>query len=267
MNKQVCQYVIVRFTPFIETGEFANVGIVMLSATDRVLHYQLMTRRYSKITQFFNELDARVYTSTMRTLNDELKRLNKFVAECGGAKQTFGELVRPREAILRFSEPRTMLASDPVEALSKLYGYYVERNFVTKQYQEELLEKKIKSWLTEAKLDKYFSARTVGDDIYHATFPFVKNREEQPYKIIKPLDLGQDTSTKIIDHGGRWVTKLNQLKKRHALPNKVLFTVAGPKQGDVRQQAYKEAVEMLVDTGAMVLPYLQQNDIIEFARG
>jgi len=30
MKKFACQYAIVRFLPYLETGEFANVGIVML---------------------------------------------------------------------------------------------------------------------------------------------------------------------------------------------------------------------------------------------
>jgi len=265
MNKQAYQYAIVRFTPFIETGEFANVGVVMLDVRKQVLHYQLMTRRRSRVTNFFSELDAGVYKAAMQTLSDELVRLNKLTV-MGGAKQAFDELVRPRETILRFGEPRMILATDSKSVLEKLYRYYIERDFVTKQYQEEMLERKLKGWLRDAKLDQNFSAGIVGDDVYHANFPFVERKAESLFKIIKPLNLGQDTSVKIIDHCGLWVTKFNQLKKRHILPKKVLFAVEGPKQGDTRQQAYEEAVDMLIDIGATVLPYKQHDEIIEFAR-
>ncbi|MCF6281497.1 MAG: DUF3037 domain-containing protein [Candidatus Polarisedimenticolaceae bacterium] len=275
MNKTACQYAIVRFTPFVETGEFANVGIVMLSANGQGMSYKLLTRRQTRVTHFFSELDAKLFKSTLQDLSNELDRLNQSLAGKGGLKesvvalqqQVFAELIRPRETILRFSELRTVLAKDHQQTLEKLYNYYVGRDFVTKQYRDKILDKKVKKWLYDANLGSLFTPQTVGDEVYHATFPFVQQQEHCPVKIIKPLDLGQESSSKILDQGGRWIFKLNQLKKRHALPDKVLFAVEGPQFDDnTCQQAFDDVVEMLNDAGATTLPYNCQDEIINFAR-
>ncbi|MGM0927683.1 MAG: DUF3037 domain-containing protein [Pseudomonadota bacterium] len=35
MKRIACQYVILRFMPYVETGEFANVGVVMIPPHSR----------------------------------------------------------------------------------------------------------------------------------------------------------------------------------------------------------------------------------------
>jgi len=56
MKKFACQYALLRFRPFVETGEFANVGVVMLAPEARFFGYRLL-KRYGRITQFFHQLD------------------------------------------------------------------------------------------------------------------------------------------------------------------------------------------------------------------
>ncbi len=275
MSKTACQYAIVRFTPFIETGEFANVGIVMLTAKGQEMSCKLLTRRHRRVTSFFNELDVAVFKAAMQDLTKELDRINKRLINVGMRynititssvrQQVFTELIRPRETILRFSDPRTILADCPHQTLEKLYSYYVERDFLTKQYRERVLEKNVRKWLHDAHLDRLFTQVDVGDDVYRAKFPFVQQEGNLPVKIIKPLNLGQDSPSKILEHGGAWHFKITQLKRRHALPEMVLFAVEGPQEGK-QMEAYNEAVDMLSDTGAVVLPYNHQAEIVEFAR-
>jgi len=42
MTKLACQYALLRFRPFAETGEFANVGIVMLAPEARFFGFRLL---------------------------------------------------------------------------------------------------------------------------------------------------------------------------------------------------------------------------------
>ena len=51
MNKVACQYAIVRFAPFVETGEFANVGIIMMAPKQRFFAFELELKRYKRITR------------------------------------------------------------------------------------------------------------------------------------------------------------------------------------------------------------------------
>ncbi len=234
-----CHYAIVRFMPFVETGEFANVGVVMFAPNARYFGFKLLGNRYARVTNFFEQMDAKVFRTSMSTFREELQRIDGMLKQMGtdrrlktldrdGALRLWGEIIKPRETMLRFSESRVVLAEEPRARMLALYEYYVERNFVNREYQEQILERGVRGWLREAKLLNQFHAGRVGNDEYHAQFPFVAGPDDQPEKIIKPLNLDYAEVSKIIDHGGQWVVRINALKRRHLLPEKVLFTVNGP---------------------------------------
>jgi hypothetical protein len=278
MKKTPCLYSIIRFTPFVETGEFANVGIIMMAPEQRFFEFKLMGQRYARVTHFFEQLEARVFRATMRNLLEELNRAANVLRRHGFdkrlkaneidfAKGLFAEIIRPRETVIKFSEPRAILAENMKEALAKLYGHYVERNFVTREYQETVLERGMRNWLDQARIADRFDRMELGDDEYHVTFPFVEQREDHAVKAIKPLHLGQNQPTKIIEHGGQWVLRINQLRKRQYLPDTVLFAVQGPADDGPKGRAYDEVVEGLRGTGVMVLPYADKEHILAFAAG
>lgn len=274
MNKIACQYAIVRFTPFIETGEFANVGIVMISPKQDFFGFRLETKRYARITRFFDDIDATVYKKSLQHFMAEMNRVNDlFTHEAHDpafVQNLFGEITRPRETIVRFSKIRTVLTDNPKKQLDTLFAYYVERNFVTKKYKEVLLENDIRKLLNSANLGNTFSREQIGDDAYHVAFPFVQQIENSLEKVIKPLHLGHNEPTKIYDHGAAWVIKVKKLQAKNVLhADKTLFTLAAPEvaMGN-RFEAYKEIEHDLLQTGIQVVPFLQDKSnkqIIEFA--
>lgn len=274
--KTACHYAIVRFTPFIETGEFANVGIVLFAPGERFFGFKLLINRYARVTNFFHELDSKIFRTSMKMFRDEMERVADMLRQVGadrrmkpldrdGAIRLWEEIIKPRETMLRFSQPRLVLAEDCETKLRDLYNFYVERNFANKEYQEKLLDRGVSGWLREARLlDRFHSAR-IGNDEYHAQFPFVSGNEEKPDKVIKPLNLNYADAAKIIDHGGQWTVRLNALKKRGLLPAKLLFAVDGPNDQTMRGMAMHEVVEELTKAGAIVVPYGLSAPIIEFA--
>lgn len=277
MNKTPCQYAIVRFTPYVETGEFANVGVVMMAPQARYFGFKLLTRRHGRITKFFEELDAKVFRHAMFELKDELERVHAVLKGHGFdrrlknndvefAKRLFAEVLRTRETIVRFGEPRVVLADDPKNTLNELFAYYVERNFVTKEYRETVLEKGLRQLFFKNHIGERFHRTKVGDDEFNVTFPFVELRNERPTKIIKPLNLAQGETTKILEHGSIWEFRVRKLQQRQAIPGRMLFAFEGPEEHGVRAKACQEAVGMLRETGATVLPYTDRVEILEFAR-
>ncbi len=276
MKKTACQYAIVRFTPFVETGEFANVGIVMMAARDRFFGFKLITNRHARVTHFFEELDPKVFRSTMVALKEELGRTHGMLKqhgfdtplqtnEAGFADRMFQEIIRPRETIIHYSEPRVVLTLDPEATLQELYGFYVERTFVNKEYQEAILEKGVRALLNQAKIASRFVRAPVGDELYQAVFPFVEQHEGQAVKVIKPLNLMQDRPSKILDHGGQWTFRVHELKKRNVLPKRILFAVDGPNRDGARGEAFREVENMLEDAGVTVFPYCEKQKIMDFA--
>lgn len=276
MNRTVCQYAILRFMPFVETGEFANVGIIMMSAKAGYFDFKLQSTRHKRVTNFFDDLDAKIFKAAMKDIKDELGRVRQLlIAQCFDKRNTlkndefanelFSEVIRPREVMLRFSQPRTVLSADPDNTLAELFKHYVERDFVNKEYREALMEKGIRNLLLGANLGERFIKRDIGNEEFHVPFPFVEIRGARATKIIKPLNLAQNEATKIRLHGNEWEYKMNMLRRMNFMPAEVLLTVVGPPSDDKRIGAFRDAVGMLEQTGAAVVPYAKQEDILRFA--
>lgn len=275
MKKLACHYALLRFRPFVETGEFANVGVVLMAPEARYFGYRLLTR-YGRITQFFHQLDRHVYLRGRRLFKQELDRfavdlrrlaLGEVHAtpDLALARQLFAEFVRPREAMLQFDDQRIALADDAEAKLDALFDHYIERNFVTKEYQERLLENMVRKLLVGRQLGADFRPERIGNPDFTVNFPFVHHHDGRADRIIKPLYLAQADSTKLLTHGGQWVDKVRRLQRRNALPNAVLFPVQAPPRDAKPYGAYEEIKEDLQATGVTVVAANDEASILQFA--
>ncbi|WP_322521988.1 DUF3037 domain-containing protein [Guyparkeria halophila] len=279
MKNFACQYVVVRFSPFVETGEFANVGILMMAPRKRFFAFELQTRRYKRVTHFFDDLDPGLYRAALHQVKEELERVRGLLMEHGFdrrrkevdtdfAKHVFHEVVRPRESIIRFSEPRVVLTDDPKKKIQDLYKFYVERNFVTKEYQEAVLERGVRKLLTSANLQDRFHQKKIGDEEFNANFPFVEEVKGRAVKIIKPLNLAQDRPSQILEHEALWQFRLSELKNKKLLPDRILFAVGGPEESheDARHDAFYKAMDRLRKFGVETAKINDERKVIDFAR-
>lgn len=275
MKKFVCQYALLRFRPFVETGEFANVGIVMMAPEARFFGFRLL-KRYGRITQFFHQLDRKVYLEGRELFKEELDRFTgelrrlaldgrKTQPDIPLARNLFTELVRPREAMLQFAEQRVVLADNPKEKLVQLFDHYIERNFVTKEYQERLLESTVRKLLFRGQMGTQYRPEKIGTPDFTVNFPFVLMADGKAQRIIKPLYLAQGDTTKILNHGGQWVDKVRRLRKRNALPKDVLFPVTAPQTDTKAYDAFTEIRDDLVTIDVQVVPANDESGILKFA--
>jgi hypothetical protein len=258
MNRYACQYAIIRFLPYAETGEFANVGVVLACPATGYLGARLMpARKTSRITGFFEQLDRRIYREAMVYLKEELDRVGKMAGECGPGNSTFVQqafagLVRPREALLRFSEARVILADQPAETLHKLFATLVERDFADKAYHDQWLERGVRETLRKARLRDYFQAADIGNQDLHIHVPFVHARGGRPQLAIKPLDLAKDEPNLVYSIGARWAGQVRLLQRHQLLPDRMLFAVSMPDaKHDRAQAAVEEIIEDLRGTAAI----------------
>jgi len=274
VKKFACQYALLRFRPFVETGEFANVGVVLIAPEARFFGFRLI-KRYGRITQFFHQLDRKVYLNGRELFKEELDRFagelrrlaldgRKREPDLALAENLFGELVRPREAMLQFDEQRIALADDPKTKLDALYDHYCERNFVTKEYQERLLESTVRKLLFGAHVGNEYRPEKVGGDDFAVNFPFVRMADGKAERIIKPLYLAQTDSTKLITHGGQWIDKIRRLRKRQALPADVLIPVTAPARNTRPYEAFEEIRDDLRGVDVQVIPANDESLILEF---
>lgn len=270
-TKVACQYAIVRFIPYAETGEFANIGVVLACPELGFLKAKLApTNRTQRITDFFQGLGSRIYREAMKYVKDEIFRVAKAVEDGHlQAYYAFDSITRPREALMTFSATRVILADSPDQALAELYERFIERDFATKEYHEQILTKGVGRILSGARLKAYFDDLAVGDDSFSVKFPFVSTSQDTPQVAIKPLFLGQDEPNKIFEHGGFWVHKIARLKKHNLLPAHTLFAIEAPTAGAgislKRLKATREITEELRDLDVEVVDATDRLAILNFA--
>lgn len=270
MMKKACQYALLRFRPFIETGEFANVGVVLMAADGSFFGFRLLEKSYAHITQFFHPLKKEIYLNGKNLFKEELERFaNEMAKHCVSdlplARQMFTGLVQARETMFHFSEMRVVLCEHPQHKLDEFFSYYVERGFVTKEYQEQTLEKHIQDMLVRAELKSAYKKQKIEANGFTVTLPFVKKNEGLVERVIKPLYLAQDDATTLLNHGDDWTQKIKRLQKRRALPAHILFPLAAPLPESATYNDYLEIKTELEGLGVVTVAANDESAITAFA--
>lgn len=271
--KLACRYAVVQFLPYPETGEFANVGVVLLCPEAGYFGYRLQTRRIGRVTAFFEHVGRATYSRALRLIAEELNRVGMWLTDeafakddAEAARHAFGALLHPRETIVRFGPQRVILADAPEQTLERLFGNYVEHDFVTREYQEIHLEKRIGALLRTLPLDRPFRPKTLGNEEIHARFPFVQADDGANLKLIKPFFLAQDEPNKIYDHADPWLQKIRRMRTRNLLPPRMLFTLDGPPEDDEKRfRAYREIRDELAGMDLATVAVGDEREIAEFA--
>ncbi|QUM82024.1 DUF3037 domain-containing protein [Moritella sp. 5] len=262
-----CLYAIVRFAPYAETSEFANVGIVLCVPQTGFIGFKLAPPRFKRVSQFFDDLDNKLFSATRNNIEKELCRLQEYAHKVSERQlaDVFIELIRERESIIRFGEVRSaLLKGDPQEFIEKLYKQFIGRDFLTKEYRENVMVKDIRNSLRQKGVPK-FKEDKIANELFEATFPLV-NRDNSP-KIIKPLAFQQSTTTKIIEHGELWHWKVKRLIKTGSLDEKnVLLPFEEPKCGTEKlKRAYQEVVTGFKELNVQVCDFKDKNELMKFA--
>lgn len=265
--KLASQYAIIRFMPYAEIGEFANVGVALACPATGYFDACLMpVKKTGRITGFFEQLDKRIYREAMGYLREELERLRELArARTIPVAQIFNELTRPREALLRFSETRAILADLPEETLRKLFARFVERDFANKEYHDHILERGVRETLRQANLRKLFERDEIGNEDLHVQIPFVHRRDGRALLAIKPLDLAKEEANKVYDVGGHWVDRVRRLNKHGLLPDAMLFAVNLPLDASNCRGAAEEIVTELREEGMRIATMKETEVITAFA--
>lgn len=274
MRQVVCNYAIIRFRPYPESGEFVNVGVVASCPQTGELAFKVEKKKFARVTHFFPELDRKIYKVGLQTLVEELERLQtKWGKQAMLHRPTtpeeikqevarFRDLVRPRETLFRFSDIRTLLCPDLAKGVQDLFDRYVERMFAqAPEYQEIVMQRRLGRWLKEWDVNHLFRQTQVGSDAFHVTFPFVRKEEERVVTAIKPLDLAKPDPNQIFEHGDMWVSRMKRLSKFEVLPERTLFPVKTPDTG-IQQSAANEVLDELAGcSGVIIVPFENREDI------
>ncbi len=273
MKKHAVSYAIIRFQPHVETEEFANIGIVLVAPRMSFLDFRIEDRRLGRLTSFFDTVEAATTRGVLKSYHVELKRIRDLAGHIGNgqkrfefelsdnAEHLFHALTKNREGTIRFSEVRFAMTDNPKDKLDELFNYYVRRNFAGAVYREGLLEKQVRALLKLRDIGRNFKPMAFSDGLYSAKFPFVEVVEDKPLKVLKPIYLGQDDPTRILDHGNKWLFTIQRLKDK--LPPDVVVAVEGPNDSVKRKQAFREAVDLFRANDIKVVDAQNESELID----
>lgn len=267
--KYLCKYAIVRFIPFSETQEFANVGVLLFTPKSGFVDFKLAPNRFSRVTDFFDDLNGDLYRNALITFEKELTRVRELGNKFYGEQQVelLEEVTRFREGIISFSETRALLHEDPKLALDQLYSKYIARNFVTKEYREQQMVKALRQDLRKNIIGvQYTQQKLSGDFGVQIDMPFV-SKDCHITKVIKPLSFNQNKPLALIEHGELWINRVKRLIQAKAVTaHNMLFTLEKPESERLDLiQAYEEVTSHMRELKANVTLFEDRKSIYEFA--
>lgn len=226
----VFQYSIIRFRPFADTGEFANIGVIVLDVAADMMTFELAPKRFGRIHSFFGAEAHAAFGSAIDHLRLELGRYEGFMALIAdrSAKVLFEELTRTRESSILFSPARSILMDASVDYVAKkLFARFVKREHQENAEQE--LTKDIRRAFKHFGLKEYKTFR-IDDELVPVTFPLAT--KDHDFRAIKPLAFSQKNSLNIFDYGAHWRRRFEYLLNKGKLKEHGVLIAVEPPQDD-----------------------------------
>ena len=191
--KHVCKYAIVQFLPYAETGEYANVGILVCAPKTGFLDFKMAPARFARVTDFFDDLDGEVYKTAVRSFGEELNQIKKISTNMQGDNllDFVVDVTRFRESLLRFSNLRTIACDNPQDVIERLYERYIARDFLTKEYREHAMVKAIRTQFHTRNLTVKYHQKKISSELREVTLPLVADVGNK-IRVIKPMAFYQN---------------------------------------------------------------------------
>jgi hypothetical protein len=269
--RNLLQFATIRFMPFAETQEFANVGILAFTPDGHFVDYKLAPTKFKRINEFFDDLDGQLYTCALNSFEGELKRIKNFCHTLQGKELVnfMGEVTRPREGIIVFGQLSAILTESPEKTLEALFNRYIGRNFQhQKEYREAQMVTALRKNLTNL-LPKEVRYKETSLDVGYTAYklPLVAISASK-IKAIKPLAFNQNTTLMLTEHGDRWISRVKHLLNAEVIKREnFLFAIEKPAtKKDEFHQAFEVVYRSMKELGVEILPYSKQKEIVAFAQ-
>ena len=227
MKKYACKYVVLRFAPYSDTGEFANVGVLLYSKNHNSFVFKLdMTDVGARVSKFFHIDDKKVFKFAMASYQKELVFIQEQVNHHHmTAQHAFDFLVKPRATLLRFSEVRTVITDSIDDTLNSIFARMVSHSSASQARNRQKLSSLLRSQLDSLCLERPFKQHTFTKSVFEARYDFIQLSEQgEPLKLIQPIEINDRLTPKeifgVVDNNE---VRLNRMASLELLPKKVLL--------------------------------------------
>lgn len=265
-----CLYSIVRYAPFAETEEFANIGVVLCAPKKHTFFFRLTQSNDARVTSFFR--DDTIFPFAKDAIARELKFAQDQTKNINSPEELanfFSYLTAKRESIFHFSATRVVMSLDPEKELHRVYDQFINHSDYNKERREEILAKELKRRLNAySELQNVFKKETFGGDLTRFSMPFVAKQEEEVLCAIKPLAFVQREPGKMMEHCDSWVSRVTRAANENLLNlANVLFTIDAHKNPTTSESKAMDEIRRTFDRNK--LSHFRHDDeksIIDFAK-
>ncbi|EDW0701040.1 DUF3037 domain-containing protein [Salmonella enterica subsp. enterica] len=265
-----CLYSIIRYAPYAETEEFANVGVVLCAPKLGQFHFQLTQGNNARVKNFFQDeiIFPHAKEAIARELTFAQEQSYKFTTPEKLAN-FFNYLIGKKESIIHFSPARVMMSDCPQEITATLFNKFVNHSEVTKESREAILTRELKHRFSHySDLKNAFKKETLGGELTRFSLPFVARQEGEILCAIKPLAFTQDKPEKMMEHCDSWTAKILRAASEKILSiSNVLFTIDAPYQPSALEvKAMHEIRKTFDEKGIHHIEHRDEASIVKFAR-
>ncbi|EPG6917910.1 DUF3037 domain-containing protein [Proteus mirabilis] len=222
-------YSIIRYAPYAETEEFANVGVVICSPKTNELHFSLTKSNDARIQNFFR--DDSIFKVVKPLIENELNVASDIASNFNsaeGLRDFFFNLTEKRESIFCYSPVRVLMAHNANEELDRLYSKFIKQTGNTKERREDILAAELRHrFQVHSELKGAFKKIRLGGELTSFEMPLVaETSAKEILCAIKPLAFNQIEPSKMLEHCDKWVARIRRAVDEKILTfNNVLFTI------------------------------------------
>lgn len=255
MKKTAFRYAVLRFMPYPETGEFANVGVVAAAPRENKFAFRIEKKRTKRLTDFFSNLDATMYKRAIKDYEAELVVMVDLVEKKKlKALEAFETLVQPRATAFQFAAAGAMLADSIEAGTNQIFNDQMHHAFASEPGYIRDLNIRVRSCLESLKLIRPFKKDKLEIAGYKVDFDFIQKDPEtdKAIKVIKPFYMNYDELNSIYNLGDRWYGKFRRLEGYDLLPEETLFPVVEPKAGTLATDAWQKVKKDLQEYGRVI---------------
>lgn len=243
-------YTILRYVHDVASGEFANVGVVLLARDSRFAGARCRGT-YSRLTKIFPGFDGESFRSTMGYIERKICAIGRqfrnepLLESMPPDALTLAHMVLPHDdSALQWSDLSSGITDDPATTLDKLYERFVTKYDVPHhpgKRDDEAVWRQFKTGFDKLDVTGCFAPKSisVADD----EVVFNRAWKNEQWHCMEPLSFDLTTSDSIAEKAHRWLGQITSVKD--STENFRVYFLVGAPQLQSLQGSFARAINIL----------------------
>lgn len=259
--KTAYTYTLLRYVHDVTSGEFANVGVILLAPEARYAA-ALCRETHGRINRMFPGMNREAFRSLMRYIEAQIDAaglrmkteldIDPIPLDAG----TLATRVLPHDdSSLQWGPVGGGLCDDPAQKLEDLFERYVIR-YDDKSVVKSRTDAEVWSQFKRALDEKHVTARLLPKTISVADdeVEFARAYKNEQWHCIEPISLDLALADSIKDKAHRWLGHITSVKDASER-FRIYFLVGAPRSSELRE-SYDNALKILakVPVGHEIVP-------------